>query len=110
MGQTTEVNKTEKCDSISKGEFVHKDNEPPTIMISCDKDGVCDSRKCNFMCKWFVTKNYYLFQELGALKEYLATIPDNYFEPDFSVRIKSVSSSVIPNDIFDYLRDYVEYQ
>ena len=62
------------------------------------------------MCKWFVAKNSYLFQELGALREYLANVQDNFFTPEISVRIRSVSNTDIPNDVFDYLRDYVENQ
>lgn len=108
MSQTTEVIKKEKCKFIEKGEFIHKDEEQPVILINCDKDEVCGNKKCNFMCKWFVAKNYYLFEELGALKEYLANVQDNFFAPEISVSIRSVSSTGIPNDIFDYLREYIE--
>lgn len=110
MSQTTEVIKKEKCRFIAKSEFTHEENEQPTIFIDCDKDAVCKNLKCNFMCKWFVSKNNYLFQELGALKEYLANVQDNFFAPEISVCIRSVSNTDIPNDIFDYLRDYVEAQ
>lgn len=110
MSQTTEVMKKEKCRFIAKSEFAHEENEQPIILTDCDKDAVCKNLKCNFMCKWFVLKNNYLFQELGALKEYLANVQDNFFAPEISVCVRSVSNTDIPNDIFDYLRDYVEDQ
>lgn len=110
MCQTTQVVKEEKCKFIAKSEFIHKDDELPVILTNCDKDSVCGNKKCNFMCKWFVVKNHYLFQEMSALKEYLANVQDNFFAPEISVCIRSVSSTGIPNDIFDYLRDYVENQ
>lgn len=110
MSQTTEVTKKEKCKFIANSEFTHKESEQPIILTNCDKDAVCNNKKCNFMCKWFVEKNNYLFQELGALKEYLANVQDNFFAPEISVCVRSVSSTGIPNDIFDYLRDYVESQ
>lgn len=82
MCQTTEIVKSEECKFIAKNEFIHKDNEPPVILTTCDKDAVCGNDKCNFMCKWFVAKNHYLFQELGALKEYLTNVQDNFFAPE----------------------------
>lgn len=114
MNQTTEVIKKEKCRFIAKSVFTNEENgqqiQKPVILTDCDKDAVCKNLKCNFMCKWFVLKNNYLFQELGALKEYLANVQDNFFTPEISVCIRSVSNTDIPNDIFDYLRDYVEAQ
>lgn len=35
------------------------------IKVKCGK--ACTSDKCNFLCKWFVKKNYYLFLELASL-------------------------------------------
>lgn len=110
MNQTTEVTKKEKCRFIANSEFTHKENEQPSILINCDKDATCNNEKCNFMCKWFESKNNYLFQEFGALKEYLSNVQDNFFTPEISVCVRSVSNTGIPNDIFDYLRDYVENQ
>lgn len=46
-----------------------------TIKIKCGKK--CTSDKCNFLCKWFTQKNYYLFLELASLQEYLESLPDN---------------------------------
>ncbi len=110
MSQTTEVLKKDKCKFIAKSEFVHKNGEQPKILTDCDLDGICSNKKCNFMCKWFVAKNNYLFQELSALKEYLTIVQDNFFAPEVCVNIRSISNTGIPNDVFDFLRDYVENQ
>lgn len=110
MNQTTEVEKKEKCKFIDRSEFAHDVGEHPKILLCCDINRICNNKKCNFMCKWFVAKNYFLFQELSALKEYLQKIEDNFFAPEIIIYVSSISSTEIPNDIFDYLRDYVESQ
>lgn len=57
------------------------------IKVKCGK--ACTSDKCNFLCKWFVKKNYYLFLELASLQEYLESLPDNYFKPEIEVLVSS---------------------
>ncbi|AVQ40529.1 hypothetical protein C7M56_18380 [Clostridium botulinum] len=109
MSQTTEVPNTKKCNFISNSDLDIKKNGKTTIRVVCDKDSTCKNQQCNFLCKWFVTKNNYLFEELGALKQYLNNIQDNFFAAEMEVNIRVVANTNIPNEVFDYLREYVNH-
>ena len=68
----------------------------------------CDGEKCNFLCKWFVRKNWYLFSELAALQEYLNSLPDNYFKSEIKVEIHSNNRDILAQEKFTLLREYVD--
>ena len=80
----------------------------PSITITLAKPENEDFDTCNFLCKWFMIKNKYLIDELLALKTYLNNIEDYYFETEIEIKIVVKSNDNIPNDIFDYLKDYIE--
>lgn len=61
-----------------------------------------------FLCKWFVLKNEYLLKELAALKTYLNSVSDYFFTSEAKVNVKVIANTGIPNDVFDYLRAYVD--
>lgn len=63
---------------------------------------------CNFLCKWFVKKNNYLFTELDALRKYLNSVPDNYFDTRIEVKVRSSAKSALDSEQFSYLSKYVE--
>ena len=109
MSQTTGVKK-KNCKHISHTSFTSELDGEVAVKITCDKDSSCKNSdsECNFLCKWFVTKNDYLFEELAYLKNYLNNINDNFFASDIDVNIKVIANTDIPNDVFDYLREYVE--
>lgn len=109
MSQTTEVAKAKSCKFISKSYFDKAPGDEITMRVICDKSSECKNEQCNFLCKWFVLKNNYLFEELGALKQYLNNIQDNFFSFETEVNIKVVANTDIPNDIFDYLKEVVEH-
>ena len=77
-----------------------------TIKVKCGKK--CTSDKCNFLCKWFVQKNYYLFLELAALQEYLESLPDNYFKPEIEVVVNSSERNRLSSKQFTLLKKYVD--
>ena len=77
-----------------------------TIKVKCGKK--CTSDKCNFLCKWFVQKNYYLFLELAALQEYLESLPDNYFKPEIDVVVNSSEKNRLSSKQFTLLKKYVD--
>lgn len=107
MSQTTEI-ANNKCTGVSKSELGIDDDGKVNIKISCEKDNKCKSDKCNFLCKWFTTKNNYLISELAALKKYLNSIPDNYFYSEVEIQVKVVSNTDVSNNAFDYLKEYLE--
>jgi len=63
---------------------------------------------CNFLCKWFSTKNNYLFTELDALRNYLNSAPDNYFDTRVEVLVKTSDKSVLDSEQFSYLYEFVD--
>ena len=47
-------------------------------------------------------------KELGHLKQYLNNLSEMFFHPEIEIRVRVIADREIPNDIFDYLRDYVD--
>lgn len=76
------------------------------IKVKCGK--ACTNDKCNFLCKWFVQKNYYLFLELASLQEYLESLPDNYFKPEIEVVVNSSDKNKLSSKQFTMLKKYVD--
>lgn len=69
----------------------------------------CQSKEnCNFLCRWFVSKNKDLLWELGALARYLKRTPDNFFDSEISVRIEMVESTVLDAEEFELLEKYLD--
>ena len=77
-----------------------------TIKIRCGKE--CTSDKCNFLCKWFAQKNYYLFLELASLQDYLESLPDNYFKTEIEVAVNSSDKNKLSSKQFTLLKKYVD--
>lgn len=63
---------------------------------------------CNFLCKWFAKKNHYLLMELGALRSYLNSVPNNYFDTRIEVIVKTSGNSVLSPEQFSNLSKYVD--
>lgn len=80
--------------------------EGTVISLQCGEK--CVSDKCNFLCKWFVKKNEYLFMELSALQEYLNNSPDNYFKSIIELKIKSNDKNLLTSKQFTLLKKYVD--
>lgn len=106
MSQMTEVERPNPCPYVQKS-VINKLEEPVSLVITCDRDSTCGEKQCNFLCRWFTLKNNYLLKELAELRAYLNKIPDNFFRSEIEVRVRVVTDTRIPNDVFDYLRDYV---
>lgn len=108
ISQTTAVPRSTKCNHVATSKFSFEDNGHATIILKCDKGKVCKSDKCNFLCKWFTRKNEYLIEEITALQEYLNSIDDNFYHTEFEIRVKVISNNNIPNEVFDYLHEYLK--
>lgn len=76
------------------------------IHLRCGE--ACDSGQCNFLCKWFSKKNDYLFIELDALRTYLNSIPDKYFNTEIEVIIETQDKNILSEKQFTLLKNYVE--
>ena len=107
MSQTTPIHNRAACQGIQKSELINSTNGQPCIRLVCDGSDTCKEKTCSFLCKWFTLKNDYLLKEFGQLKQYLSSLPDLFFRPEIEICVKVIADQEIPNDIFDYLRDYV---
>lgn len=107
MSQTTEVENANRCKYVDSCTFENTKEGDFCINLTCSKDGTCTKQNCNFLCKWFVLKNEYLLAEFAVLRDYLNSVPDNFYTAEFEIRIRVISNTNIPNDVFDYLREYV---
>lgn len=108
MSQTTAVTGM-KCKHVSSSSYEGtKVGGNPKIVITCDKGNHCNSSQCIFLCKWFALKNEYLLKELAALKAYLNSVPDYFFASEAKINVRVISNTDIPNDVFDYLRAYID--
>ena len=107
LSQMTGVDIKNKCEYIKECSFNTSEAEKG-IQLTIDEQQHCPNKNCCFLCKWFVSKNTYLLPELAALKRYLSTLPSNFYAPEIVVNIRSIDNTTIPNDAFDYLREYVE--
>lgn len=108
ISQTTVVPRSTKCSHIAMSDFVYEDNGHATIVLKCDKGTACKADKCNFLCKWFTLKNGYLIEEISALQEYLNSLDDNFYYTEFEIHVKVISNNNIPNEVFDYLHEYLK--
>lgn len=101
LPQFTKVDSPE-CDkmsliSISDGE----------IKLECGRKCQTEAT-CNFLCKWFSKKNYYLMMELDALRSYLNSVPNNYFDTTIEVIIKTSDNSTLSQEQFSNLSKYID--
>lgn len=107
MSQTT-ATEPGKCEHISRVELKAKPGEKTEVVVQCAQGEQCDGTKCNFLCKWFMRKNNYLAAELAALREYLASIQENFFAACVEIRIQVTENKRLSNEAFDYIKQYVE--
>ena len=107
MSQTTPISNKKTCNFIEQSNLRCGENGQPIIQLICNADRECKAESCNFLCKWFTLKNDYLLEEFGALKRYLDSIPGRFFSSEIEICVKVITDQKIPNNLFDYLRDYV---
>jgi hypothetical protein len=110
IAQTTEIKQENKPNSkqIIYSECCKDSYGKPTITLKFDESNQENISSSNFLCQWFKIKNQYLIEELIELKKYLNSIDDYFFKTDIEIKIVVKSNENIPNDIFDYLKDYIE--
>lgn len=71
-----------------------------------DRQKEC-SMKCNISCKWFVTKQKYLFEELYELQRYLNRNENNIFKTSFTVELKFENTDSIKQEYLDVVLEEI---
>lgn len=71
-----------------------------------DGNLMCDSKKCNFLCRWFNEKNNYLIQEMQALELYLNRVPatERFYETKIKIKVVVLNPTDISDEQFEILR------
>ena len=108
MSQTSKVKKKKGCNFIKKSEL-KIGSKMPEIIITCHKNSECENYKndiCNFLCKWFITKNNFLFEEFATLSDNLNR-QDYFYTSEVNIIIKAITNTEVSEEVFDYLREYV---
>ena len=108
MSQTTAIGKKAGCKNVSNSTIETNNEDSVIVSLNCDWGKECKNNECNFLCKWFACKNGYLIEELAALTWYLNSLDNNYFNSCIELKVKAISNNNIPNDVFDYLKEYIE--
>lgn len=67
---------------------------------------VCKSKKCNFLCKWFNEKNFFLVQEMQALESYLQRVPkaERFYNTSITIKVIISNSTDIKDEEFEILK------
>lgn len=71
-----------------------------------DDNKICTSDKCNFLCKWFNNKNYYLIKEMQALEAYLLRVPktERFYNTEIVIRVVVSNPTDISDEQFELLK------
>lgn len=80
FGQLSGIENKKKCSKVCLDEV-----DSQSIKLTCGKK--CESDRCNFLCKWFVCKNFYLIKEMAELKAYLNRTPRSFYNSDIRINL-----------------------
>lgn len=71
-----------------------------------NEDANCSSEKCNFLCRWFNDKNYYLVEEMQALEAYLRRVPlsEKFYNTKIIIKVVVLNPTNIPDEQFEILK------
>lgn len=96
--------KSKKCECGRINEKTLSENGF-SIELSRDKE-VCNSNKCNFLCRWFNDKNFYLVKEMQALEAYLERIPvrERFYNTKILIKVIVNNPTHISDEQFDILK------
>ena len=101
MSQLSRVEK-ENCTAISMSDYSNIDGGG--LVLRCGER--CNQEECNFLCKWFVTKNEYLVSELEALQTYLNSLDNNYFKTSIKILLHITDKTYLEAKEFEVLQNF----
>lgn len=71
----------------------------------------CESEHCNFLCRWFNKKNYYLVEEMQALEAYLGRVPakERFYKTKIKIKVVVLKPTHLSDEQFETLKKQVFY-
>ncbi|WZL80745.1 reverse transcriptase domain-containing protein [Vallitaleaceae bacterium 9-2] len=100
---TVEVGEEDKCSYVGMENYTG--NNEVVLDIKSNQEQ-CNQKKCNFICKWFNTKNKWLINELSSLQVYLNDV-QSYFDTSFEVKLVLRDTTILRPEDFDDLKDFI---
>lgn len=105
---TSQLSRVDKHSCSNWYSSFAKDNKTIEIYIK-DNNGLsnktCES--CSVSCKWFVKKQWWLFNELFELQRYLGRNNNNIFKTSFKVELIFDSTDTLPQEYLDIVLDEI---
>lgn len=96
--------KTLSCSNCdAKVDFDNKE-----IVIRFNKNSSCTCVKCNFLCKWLMSKNSYLKDELLALQMYLDRNSSNLFSTQVILKLNFNNSTSLNDTYYDIVNKVIQ--
>ncbi|MDF2844353.1 MAG: hypothetical protein K0R00_2779 [Herbinix sp.] len=100
LDQLTTIKNSKKCSMVCMEPYDQSNKLILNFKQPCDQD------ECNFICKWFTNKNYYLIYELYFLQQYLDDV-NNYFKTEFIIELLLSDNNILRLEDFDDLSKYI---
>lgn len=101
MSQLSRV-EGKNCTAVSLSDYL--DTNGGELVLRCGEK--CSGKECNFLCKWFVTKNEYLVSELQALQTYLNSLDKNFFKTRIEILLHITDKTYLEAKEFGILQDF----
>lgn len=102
---TKQLSGPDKSNCCQKwGANFSQDNQ--SIIINIGEE--CNSNNCCISCKWFVDKQWWLFNELYEFQTYLERNDNNLFKTSFQVELHFDSDDALPQEYLDVVLDKID--
>lgn len=105
MSQMSKVESSKKC----RYACIDSTQINPTgFKLSFDRP--CNSKECNFLCRWFTIKNKYLVQEMNALEAYLNRIPktERFFTSKIILEVVISNDTILDDNKFNVIEKEID--
>lgn len=103
------IEKNVNCTHVPKFNLSRNTDRKSNILFEIDSVESNQCHKCNFMCKWMLSKNEYLHLELLALKKYIDNLNENIFDSKFYINyIIEENAQKLNNSDFLSISNYIQ--
>lgn len=97
---TKQLSSPDKSNGCCKWKSNFSPNNQSIIINIGEK---CEGDNCCISCKWFVDKQWWLFNELYELQKYLERNNSNIFDTSFQVELHFDSDDALPQEYLDII-------
>jgi hypothetical protein len=105
---TSQLSRVDKANCSNWYSRFAKDNKTIEIYIKDNNElsnNTCEN--CSVSCKWFVDKQWWLFNELYELQRYLGRNNSNIFKTSFKVELVFDNTDTLPQEYLDIVLENI---